>query len=50
MFVAQQVAAPVGAGRSVHAVPPHPLVPQHKVHKVSSSCQQLCCLYLVIPT
>ncbi|WIA12044.1 hypothetical protein OEZ85_012123 [Tetradesmus obliquus] len=37
MFVAQQVAAPVAAGRSVHPVPPLPLVPQQKVHKVHCS-------------
>jgi hypothetical protein len=39
MFVAQQVAAPVGAGRSLH-VAPHPVVPQHKVHKVGSSIKR----------
>jgi hypothetical protein len=43
MFVAQQVAVPVGVGRSALSVPPHPVVPQHKVHKVSSSYQHPFC-------
>jgi hypothetical protein len=48
MFVAQHVAVPVGAGRSALSVPPHPVVPQHKVHKVSSSYQHCLCSYLSI--